>query len=136
MLPTGDGSTGTSRQPSTTQPLLVGQALDLVASAGRRRRLGGQEGDARGVAPGVGQSQASHLPIEPVRDLEEDAGAVAGVHLGAGRARCSRLQRLARPMRTMSWLRRPCMSTTKATPHASWLELGAVQVQSVSFRGS
>ena len=38
-----------------------------------------------GVVAGGRQFEAGHLPQEPVRDLEQDAGPVAGVGLGARR---------------------------------------------------
>ena len=49
----------------------------------------GQEGQADGVAPGVGQREAGRLGRareEAVRDLHQDPGAVTRLHLGAGRA--------------------------------------------------
>ena len=51
--------------------------------------VGGQEGHADGVGAGRRQLDATladDVAQEAVGDLDEDAGAVAGVGLGAGRA--------------------------------------------------
>ena len=41
-----------------------------------------EEGEADAVGPGRRQGEVDHGPEEAVGDLEEDAGAVAGVDLG------------------------------------------------------
>jgi hypothetical protein len=43
--------------------------------------VGREEGDADGVGAGLGQLEAGDLTEEGVRDLEQDARAVAGVGL-------------------------------------------------------
>ena len=48
--------------------------------------VAGQECGADGIAAGARQLEAAHGPQERVGHLEQDAGAVAGVGLGAGRA--------------------------------------------------
>jgi hypothetical protein len=69
VAPSADASWGTVRHPR----------LGLGG-------LGGQEGDPGGVAPGRGKVEVDHLTEEGVGDLDQDAGAVAGVDLGARRA--------------------------------------------------
>ena len=83
-LPSSPGRPG-PRASRGRQALLGGDRLDLL----RRRRWSrprGQEGDADGVRAGLGELESGHLAEEGVRDLEQDAGAVARVGLGAGGA--------------------------------------------------
>ena len=82
-VPSSSGRTGTSRQPRTSRlssPAIVStRRLDRVALVGVDR----QEGDADGVAPDGGQLEAGDRAEEGVRDLRDDAGAVAGAGVGA-----------------------------------------------------
>ncbi len=75
--------------PDDAEPLLAGElfhhAPRLVGVVG----VGGQEGEAHRVAPGLGQREARRLGRagqEAVRHLDEDPGPVAGLDLGARRA--------------------------------------------------
>ena len=81
-----ESSTGTSRQPSTRRPSEA--AIFSTADRGLvgLGPVGGQEGDAGGVGALGRQREADHLAEEPVGDLDQDAGAVAGVDLAARRA--------------------------------------------------
>jgi hypothetical protein len=75
-------SDGTVAPAEHLEALLAGQlpmALRALASSG----VAGQEGDAGGVAPARGRVNRTDLAIEVVGDLDEDAGAVAGVLLGS-----------------------------------------------------
>ena len=76
----------------------------------------------------AGQVEVDDLPEEAVGDLDQDAGAVAGVDLGCPTRRGARGCRARRcRAATISWLRRPFMSTTKVTPQASCSKRGVVQ---------
>ena len=84
--PSRSGATGTSRQPRTVRPSSAAIVSMRETASARRSSVGGQEGDADGVGAGLGQLEAGDLAEEGVRDLEQDAGAVARVGLGAGGA--------------------------------------------------
>ena len=62
---------------------------------------------------------ARHRAQERVGDLEQDAGAVAGVRLGAGGAAVVEVAQGGDALLTMSWLATPVRVATKATPQAS-----------------
>ena len=84
VAPSRSGATGTSRQPRTVRPssaAIVSMPRDGLVGA-----VLGQEGDADGVRAGLGQLESGHLAEEGVRDLGQDARAVARVGLGAGGA--------------------------------------------------
>ena len=89
MRPRSPSSVGTVRQPSTRQALLGGGVLHDGAGLDGVVGVGGQEDEADRVAAGVGQREPGRLGggrQEAVRDLHQDAGAVAGVDLGPGGA--------------------------------------------------
>ena len=81
-----DGSTGTSRQPRTVEALLGGDLLDAAAGLGDLLLTAGQERGADGVRVRLRELEVDDLAEERVRDAEQDARAVTGVGLGAGRA--------------------------------------------------
>ena len=81
-----DGSTGSARQPRTSRPSSAAMLAHLLPGLGGLRRVAGQEGDAGGVAAAGGQGEVHHRAVEVVGDLDQDAGAVAGVLLAPGRA--------------------------------------------------
>ena len=67
------------------EALLLGGVLHDGPRLRRVVGVAGQEDEADGVAPGVGQREAGRLGRageEAVRDLHQNAGAVAGVDLG------------------------------------------------------
>ena len=101
------------------QPFGFGDLLHR--SAGGRGILGRlrQERDASGVAARGGQLEIDDFAQERVRDLDKDAGAVTAARLGSLGSRCSRLSSAVMALSTMSRVRRPCISTTIATPHES-----------------
>ena len=80
------------RHPAPAQhrePLLGRRLLHDGAGLQRVILAGRQEGEPHGIAPRIGQREAGGLGRarqEAVRDLDQDAGAVAGLHLGARRA--------------------------------------------------
>ena len=63
-------------------------------------------------APAGGQVEVDDRAEEAVGDLDQDPGAVAGVGLGARRAPVVEVADAVSAWSTMSWLLRPCMSTT------------------------
>ena len=68
--------------------LLDRQGLDDLLGLGGVVVLAGQEGQADGVGAGVGEGESGRLGCadqEPVRHLDQNAGAVAGGDLGARR---------------------------------------------------
>jgi hypothetical protein len=67
------------------QALLGGQAGDVLDARGALGLVDGQEGDADGVLAHRRQVEVDLGAQQRVGDLREDAGAVAGVRLGAGR---------------------------------------------------
>ena len=76
--------------PPEHRQALLGRRL-LHDGAGLQRVVGvsGQEGETDGVATGTGQREPRFLGRrrqEPVRDLDQDAGAVTRLDLGPGRA--------------------------------------------------
>ena len=81
---------GTSRQPRTAQALLGGERLDGRPGGRLLGVVVGRNGDAHGVRALVGQRERHDRAQEGVGDLGEDAGAVAGVGLGARRRRGGR----------------------------------------------
>jgi hypothetical protein len=68
------------------QVLLRGELLDPGDRLRRVVRVGRQEGDTGGVAALHRQLEVAHLAVVGVRDLDQDAGPVAGVRFGAGSA--------------------------------------------------
>lgn len=84
VVPSISGATGTSRQPRTVRPSSPHDPLDGVDGLGAVLVLDGQEGHADGVVTGGGQLEAGGFAQERVRDLEQDARAVARVGFGAG----------------------------------------------------
>ena len=78
LAPTEDG-----------RAFFAGDGLDLTFGVEHGHAAAWQEGDAGGVRAGLGEVEAvlgGDGTAEAVRDLEEDAGAVAGVGLRAGGA--------------------------------------------------
>ena len=89
-------------------------------SAGSPSR--GQEHHADAVLAGGGQRDAERLRLaaeERVRDLDEDAGAVAGLRIAAAGAAVRQVREDLRPCSTMACERSPFMLATKPTPQAS-----------------
>ncbi len=68
------------------EPLLHRDVLDRGECLLECHRLGRQEGDARRVRTFGREREPGDSPQEPVGYLEQDAGTVAGVGLGPGRA--------------------------------------------------
>ena len=66
------------------QALLRGDLLDALAGLGDLLVVTGDERGAGGVRVLAGQLEVDDLAEEPVGDLHQDPGAVAGVGLGAG----------------------------------------------------
>ena len=86
----------------------------------------GRNAQPDAVGAGRRQLEVDDRAQEAVGHLDEDAGAVAGVDLGArtrrgGRGCTARRARSA----TMSWLATPLMSTTNETPQASCSKRGS-----------
>ena len=86
VCPRQSGLIGTSRQPSTVSP-----TSSTVASMRRdrlvaRHRFGRQEGHSGGVSAGYREFEVDHGSQECIRHLDQDAGAVTRVRLGAGGA--------------------------------------------------
>ncbi len=67
-------------------PVLLGKLLDLLPGLGDVVAVAVEERRPDGVGARAGELEVDDVAQERVRDLEQDAGAVAGVHLGAGRA--------------------------------------------------
>ena len=79
--PARRSTTGTTRQPSTDRPSSAARASIDLLGLGRVVVLAGQEGQADGVGAGVGQGESGRLrraDQEPVRHLDQNAGAVTG----------------------------------------------------------
>ena len=84
VAPSRSGATGTSRQPRTVRPssaaiVSIRETASVVSSAGRKAM-------PTAYAPASGSSKSVTSREEGVRYLEQDAGAVARVGLGAGGA--------------------------------------------------
>jgi hypothetical protein len=77
--------------------LLGGDGLDRPHGGGALVLAGGQEGHADRVAADGRQLGVDHVAQERVRDLREDAGAVAGVLLGADRAAVVQVEQRGEP---------------------------------------
>ncbi len=86
MLPTGDGSVGIVRQPRTTRSSAAAACSIWLRAVRASCGVGRQEPDAGGVGPRGRQLEACYFAVEAIGNLDQDAGAVAGVDLGAGRA--------------------------------------------------
>ena len=86
LAPRHDGSTGTSRQPSDGEALVGDDPLDRPLGLLGVDRVGRQERQADGVGALGRQRELGDLGQEAMRDLDEDARAVAGVRLCAGGA--------------------------------------------------
>ncbi len=87
--PTARLSVGTSRQPMTRCPSSTTICSNSRSSAARVSGLGRQEHQARAVAALLRQIPAEtrrFLAEERIGDLNQDAGAVAGVDLAPARA--------------------------------------------------
>ena len=85
--PTSSAATGTSRQPRTVQALLARRwPRSGPRPAARSVSSLRQEGGAHGIRAGHGEVEVHDLAEEGVRDLGEDAGAVADQRVGAGGA--------------------------------------------------
>ena len=79
-------------------------------------------------SPGARQSEAELgrlLGEELVRDLHQDAGAVAHARIGADRAAVLEIAQDARPSSTIVCDLRPLMSATKPTPQESLSSAGS-----------
>ncbi len=91
--------------------------------------------------PASGQRQARYLPVEAIRDLQQDPGAVAGVDLGAGRAAMLEVAQ-AGQAHADDVVAAPAVHVhDEGHPARVVLELGAVQAYGrvnpcASFRGS
>lgn len=87
----------------------------VVGLGGAARR------DARPTAYSASSSQleVDDLTEEPVGDLDEDAGAVAGVDLGARTSTVLEVTGDPNAPAERRWLRVPSIWATKDTPHAS-----------------
>ena len=79
------GATGTSRQPRTVRPSSAAIVLDLRDGVGRCRPRGGRRCRRRS-APASGSSNPATSRRKASGTWSQDAGAVAGVRLGAGGA--------------------------------------------------
>ncbi len=78
---------GRHRPPAQDgQALLLGQQLDLGPGLGRVLVVDREEDVSDRVTARPGQVEAGLGPQESVRDLDQDAGAVTGAGIGAGRA--------------------------------------------------
>ena len=89
VAPTPVGVDGQVAPDEDLEALLGGDRLDRAHGLALGLVVVGQERDADGVRPARRQVDAllgEHGAEELVRDLGEDAGAVAGVRLGAGGA--------------------------------------------------
>ena len=114
------GSIGTSRQPRTVEALLGGELLDPapgLGDAARRRRAGTR--CRRRTRRAAGQLEVDHLAQERVGDLDQDAGAVAGVRLGAGGAAVVEVAQRGERLDHDVVAGTPVSVATKATPQAS-----------------
>ena len=69
--------------PDDPEALVLDDGVDAAHRLLRRLAVERQEGEAHAVGPRRRQREVDHRPEEPVGDLEEDAGAVTGVDLGA-----------------------------------------------------
>ena len=72
--------------PQDGQALLGGELGDVSLRLGAVVGVGGQEHEPHRVPPGLGEIEAARPGQETVRHLDEDAGPVAGGHLGPGGA--------------------------------------------------
>ena len=84
-----DASMGVSRQPSTVRPSSRDDALDDALALQAALLLHGQERHAHAILAGGRQSEAQADALarkELVRDLDENAGAVAGFRIAAAGA--------------------------------------------------
>ena len=88
------------------EPLLAGglppDALDLLA----QNRLARHEQKGRGIVAGVGQAEAKPLGLgrEAVRDLDQDAAAIAGLGIGADGAAMLEISQDVEPCSSTRWL--------------------------------
>ena len=106
------------REPFVGEDLLGvdHRGLDVVA---------GQERDAGRVLTRGREVEVHDRAVQTVGQLHEDAGAVAGVGLGAGRAAVVQVAQRGEGLVHERRLRRPCMSTTKPTPQLSCSKRGS-----------
>ena len=85
--------------PADDAQVLVGDdPLDVGGGLLGLARVGGQEADAGGVGPGGRQVEVADLGEEVVVDLQQDAGAVPDVVLGAGGAAVVEVRQRREPL--------------------------------------
>ena len=86
VAPSRSGAVGHLAPAEDLEFLLGGDRLEALTGALYRALVAGHEGGADGVLVGAGQLEpelTGDLTEEPVGDLEQDAGTVTGVGLGA-----------------------------------------------------
>ena len=87
-------SIGVSRQPSTAQSFFLHDAFEYALALQPRLPLHGEEDHAHAVLAGVGEREAelgAFAREELVRNLNGDAGAVAGLRVAAAGAAVSQV---------------------------------------------
>ena len=87
-----ESSIGTLSPADDPEPLLLGEVLDDAARLVGRAVIGREEREANAVRARGRQRERRHAAKERVGHLDEDAGAVAGVDLGA---RCAAVVEVA-----------------------------------------
>ena len=83
MAPTRSATIGHFAPAEDGQALVGGEALDAGLGGVGFALLGGQEGGAHDVLAGGREFEVGDRAEELVRDLHEEAGAVAGAFIGA-----------------------------------------------------
>ena len=107
------------------EALVLDDALDRRLRLLAAERLDRQEHETDGVVADRREVVAELRAQEAVGDLDEDAGAVAGVGLGSGAPRWSRLHSAPSAVSTMPRLATPLRWATKDTPHESCSKRGS-----------
>ncbi len=106
------------------EAFVVGDGLDGFAGGGARGWFGGHEADAGGEGVLTVECRGRKFEVDDFAEqidgkLDENAGTVAAVGLGAGGTAVVEVFEGDQPSTTMLCERRPLMSATMATPQES-----------------
>ena len=117
------------RQPRMFRPSCAATCSKVLRTISRRSASRGMNSTPIAVLAGRGQRDAERLGLageELVRDLHQDAGAVAGARIGADRAAMLEIAAGSCSASSTIWCDlRPLMSAMKPTPQESLSSAGS-----------